>query len=262
MSRPICDAFTPPPGLVLAEAVLGHMKEAARGTAVWEDSAVNTNEMLHAGTRLCDLEVLDIQQVKDISFLREHFGAFLYKHWLAAQGVPADSTSYFVARNAEPGHLTLRTRSRLGYLEMLPRFAKALDGLPLALSEARSWTWDLTNLTPAGRPTHLRIYALTVLLENKQPFKAKRWLTTAAADVCSSQSDLADQCIFQMLENAKLSREAVCAYEPTRSGWLVDCADAKSAKVVAGALFAGCRVEARAVGARAEKQVQMAVTLP
>jgi hypothetical protein len=228
-----------PSRLALAEKVLGLMKGAAQGTEVWEDSAVNTGQ-----------------------FPEENHDAFLHKHWQAARRAPADSTFFFVARQAEPNYLTLRTFSRLGYLAMLPRLARALEGLPVDLDEDRSWTWDHENLTPAGRPTYRRAYVLSVLLKSELPFKSERWLKKAAQDVCDSVDERTDQCVFQMRENAKLPSELVTAYETTKAGWVVDCADAKAAQKVAGALFSDCKVEFKPVKGKGEKQVQLVVALP
>lgn len=130
------------------------------------------------------------------------------------------------------------------------------------MDEDRSWTWDHETLTPAGRPTHLRAYVLNILLKETLPFKAERWLKSAAKDVCLSQDERADQCVFQLRENARLPSELVTAYEPTQSGWIVDCADAKGAQKVADALFADCKVESKPVKGRGEKQVQLVVALP
>lgn len=248
-----------PPRLVLAEQVLQRLNQAAQGTEVWEDSAVNTNEMLHAGARVCDLRLADIQGG---ALPEEEPCLFLDKHWQAARGVPADSTFFFVARDAQPNYLTLRTFSRLGYLSLLPRFAHALEGLPLDLSESRSWTWDHDNTTSTGRPTYRRAYVLSVLLKAEMPFWAASWLKNAADDVCTSTDARADRCLFQLGDEAKLPEGALSSYESTREGWLVGCPDTASAEQVAKALFSDCRVQVNARRGRGAAGAELRVALP
>lgn len=255
-----------PAGLLLAEDVLRRLKAATADTPLWEDSAVNTNEMLQAGTPLCDIKLaadqLSSADTSKKSKAMKLDGLFLEKHWRCALGEKAEGTAFFVARKAEPRYLKLRTFSRLGYLQALPRIAHALEGLDIDLYEDRSWTWDHKHLTPAGRPTDRTIFLLTIALNEGRPFNADRWLKSAAPHLCVSLDERADHCVFQMLENAKLPRGLANGYQTTPDGFVIDCRDTESATKIAEALFQDCQCNVSVLSGRASKQVQLEVTLP
>lgn len=226
-----------PAGLALAETVLVRLKALAEGTELWWDSSINTNEMLGPGKRFADL-VLDSECPKS-----EGYNRFLDKHWQAAAGAKSDSTNFFVARDAEPKSLTLRTFARLDYLRALTAFANALDGLPVELSEDRSWTWDHQVKTSKDRPLHRTAYLLHIGLTATKPFKASAWLKTAGEDICASEDPRADRCVMQLMEEADISYGSVFSYGRTKGGFELECEDEKVAERVKQGLFADCQVK-------------------
>lgn len=223
-----------PAGLLLAEDVLSRMREAVRSTPVWEDSRLNTNEMLERGTSFANLR-LDQDCTDDTRYLR-----FLRKHWDAADKKEQDPTGYFVARNAEPRSLALVVESRLAYLNALPALAQALDGLPVGLSETTSWRWDQSCRTKSGKPTHRVLHQLTVDFKCPRPLSARAWLKSAGAHLCWSLDTRADQCLFQALEDAGIETGGSMSLNVTRTGVEISCMTQAIAETIRTRLFSDC----------------------
>jgi len=232
------------PRLALAEQVLSLLRPLAQGTPLWEDSAWTSNEMLQRGTPFCEL-VLNADCARN-----EDSGRFLQKHWLADQGAPADATAFFVAKEAGPRWLTLRTKSRLAYRQALVDFAQVLDGLPVYLEESRSWTGErgeqagsdgASPRTRRGQPSrHRTVYLLTVYLGEKRPFEAGVWLRHAGLDICTSIDARADRCLFELVAEAGLPTGLAHVWAPTAQGFEVTCANEAAARRVIQALFSDC----------------------
>lgn len=236
------------PRLALAEQVLSLLKPLAQGTPLWEDSAWTSNEMLQRGTPFSEL-VLNTDCTRNDESAR-----FLQKHWLAAEGAPVDATAFFVAKEAGPRWLTLRTKSRLAYRQALVDFAQALDGLPVYLEESRSWTWErgedvgeqagsdgASLRTQGSRPSrHRTVYLLSVYLGEKRPFEAGVWLRHAGRDICTSVDARADRCLFELVAEAGLPKGLAHAWSPTAQGFEVTCANEAAAQRVIQALFSDC----------------------
>lgn len=225
-----------PSGLLLAEEILQIMREAVRGTDLWSDSSINSNEMLEPGTSFADLRIA--------SDGGNDYDLFLLKHWYAARGDKADSTNFFVARKAEPQGLKIRTYSRLAYLQALKDWATALDGKQVQLSEHRSWTWESSLPTSTGRSLYRTAYELYIsLAPDDLPFMAKRWLKTAALDVCRAKDPRADRCIHQLAEEAGLPTGHISSAEWSTSGIQIECETEKAAEKVLAALFSDCKAK-------------------
>lgn len=243
-----------PAGLALAEQVLERLKPLAQGTPLWEDSAWTTNEMLQRGPSFAGM-VLSCECAPD-----EGYERFLHKHWLAAEGAPADSTNFFVAKDPSPRWLTLRTRSRLGYRKALVDFAKALNGLPVSLEESRSWTWE-PSAVPGGRSRHSTVYVLTVYLAEKRPFQASAWLRNAGQDLCASEDPRADRCAFELVAEAGLPPGLVISWSPTVQGLELTCSNLAAAQRVGQAVFADCAIQEIEKPARST-EASLKVALP
>lgn len=76
-------------------------------------------------------------------------------------------------------------------------------------------------------------------------FSAARWLRGAAHDIARSRDPRADRCIFQMMEDRGLSRDLAHSWQPTREGFVVECASDKAAHKLAQVLFADCACDVR-----------------
>jgi hypothetical protein len=247
-------ALPTPPGLLLAEDILGRMRELVRDTDLWDDSSINTNEMLGPGTSFAKLR-LD----KDVR-KADRYNRFLDKHWQAIDRVKDDTTNFFVARNPAPQYITIRTFSRLAYVQALKDWAKALDGMPVELHEDRSWTWDHEHLTSTGNALHKHAYVLGVSLTADQPFKAAKWLKTAGQYVCSREDERADRCIFQLAEEAGLPSGTFHAVEYTRTGYILESETTAGAERVRDKLFTDCNV--KLTPAKRHEFARLEVTLP
>lgn len=223
-----------PAGLTLAESVLALLREAAEGTALWESSSIRTDAM-HGPQGPLGSMVLTVDAPK------EPWARFLSIHWEALDRKPGERASFFVAERAEPRSLEVSTTERLGYLAFLKKASKLLDGLPVALEEDTSWTWDHKTLTRMGRPTHRTVYRLVVSLNAKTPFKAGAWLKKSSSHVCASSDERADRCMFQLAQEAGLEH-AVLSYEWTPKGVVLETASTSVAGKVQQKMFGDCKV--------------------
>lgn len=223
-----------PAGLALAESVLALLREAAEGNALWESSSIRTDAM-HGPQGPLGSMVLTVDAPK------EPWARFLSIHWEALDRKPGERSSFFVAERAEPRSLEVSTTSRLGYLAFLKKASKLLDGLPVALEEDTSWTWDHLERTSVGRPTHRTVYRLVISLDAKTPFNAVAWLKKSAAHVCASSDERAGRCMFQLAQEAGLEH-AVSSYEWTRKGVVLEMASTSVAGKVQQKMFGDCKV--------------------
>lgn len=223
-----------PEGLAFAEKVLVLLREAADGTPLWETSSIRTDAM-HGPTGPLGAMVLAADAPK------EPWKRFLSMHWAALDRKPGEKASSFVADRAEPRSVQISTTSRLGYLAFLAKAAKFLDGLPVALEEDTSWTWDHDEPTSVGRPTHRTVYRLTISLNAPAAFKAAAWLKKASTHVCASVDERADRCMFQLAHEAGLEH-AISSYEWTRKGVVLETASVAMAQKVQQKMFGDCKV--------------------
>lgn len=224
---------TIPAGLLLAEDVLSLLKAAAEPTPLWAACSVRTNEM-HGPTGAFDTLVLH----SEMPAKEKRWELFLAKHWDNADGKKQDGTNFFVAKNAAPTFLEVRTFERLGYIDFVQTVARLLDGLPIALNEDRSWTWDHKVLTTVGRPLYKRAYLLRVDLDSGGKFNAKKWLSKAMNDISPSLDERATRCPFQLAQEAGI--EGLSSADYTKTGWILEAYTTDTLERLQKEVFSDC----------------------
>lgn len=225
-----------PAGLLLAEKVLFMLKGVAESTTLWDSCSVKTNEMMGPTGPFSGVVLHAERPAKD-----ERYALFLAKHWAAVGATEKDSTYFFVARDASPSSLEIRTFERLGYLEFVRAAATALNGMTVELEENRSWTWDMHVKTSAGRSLYRRAYELRVRFVPGAEFNAKKWLATALDDICGHLDERADRCPFQLAEEAGIA--GLNATEYTSKGFVLESFETKPLKQMQEKVFADCKTK-------------------
>lgn len=181
-------------GLERNEAVLKALREAARGTSLFANSTIS-----HPCISICKLDKLYLNgegEYKWQELFHNH-----YEEALRDPAQPAKSDRYLYQR--APDWLRWRTPDRLAYAEHLPRLVEALRGLPVSVSDDRSWVWlrDSQSTRPGGRSQYKAVYELFLSFNNHAQFDPDRFLA-ARRPVCESLDPRADRCIFELAEDA------------------------------------------------------------
>lgn len=227
-------AATIPAGLLLAERILGVLKEVSESTPLWDASSVKTNEMMGPTGSFSQVVLHAEVPGED-----ERYTLFLAKHWAAVGATEKDPTYFFVARDAEPSCLEIRTFERLGYIDFVRAAATALNGMPVQLEEDRSWTWDMHVKTSAGQSLYKRAYLLRVKLVSGEVFNAKKWLASAMDDICASLDERAGRCPFQLAQEAGI--EGMNCAEYTKTGFILESYETKTLKRIQTEVFSDCK---------------------
>ena len=225
---------TVPAGLLLAERILGVLKEVSENTPLWDSCSVKTNEMM-GPTGPFSQVVLQAEVPGE----NERYSLFLAKHWAAVGAAEKDSTYFFVARNAEPSYVEVHTFERLGYIDFVRAAATALNGMPVELEEDRSWSWDMHVKTSAGRSLYKRAYELRVRFVPGAVFNTKKWLASAMGDICASLDERAGRCPFQLAEEAGI--EGMNSADYTKTGFILESYETKPLKRIQAAVFSDCK---------------------